>query len=64
MNEPNQTTQTFIDPVCGKEVTPETAAASVEYGAQTYYFCSPGHRTVFETDPEKYITQSTSQSQS
>ena len=53
----NATNETFVDPVCGMEVTPETAAASVEYGAQTYYFCSPGCRTVFETDPEKYIAK-------
>ena len=58
----NDTNETFVDPVCGKEVTPETAAASVEYGPQTYYFCSPGHRTIFEMDPEKYITHITGES--
>jgi len=46
--------ETFVDPVCGVEVTPETAAEKVEYGGQTYYFCSPGHRTIFEINPEKY----------
>lgn len=58
----NATNETFVDPVCGMEVTPETAAASVEYGAQTYYFCSPGCRTVFETDPEKYIAKAAGES--
>ena len=47
---------TYVDPVCGMEVTPETAAETVEYGAKTYYFCSPGCRTVFEMNPEKYTT--------
>ncbi len=50
--------ETYVDPVCGKEVTPETAADSVQYGATTYYFDSAGCRTVFESNPEKYVTQS------
>jgi P-type Cu+ transporter len=29
-----------IDPVCGMEVNPATAAASAERGGKTYYFCS------------------------
>lgn len=28
------------DPICGMQTNPETAAASVEQGGQTYYFCS------------------------
>ena len=44
----------FVDPVCGMEVTPETAAETAEYEGHTYYFCSPGCRAVFETNPEKY----------
>ncbi len=51
--------ETYVDPVCGKEVTPETAADSVQYGATTYYFDSAGCRTVFESNPEKYDFQST-----
>ena len=49
--------ETYVDPVCGMEVTPETAADSVEYGAKTYYFCSAGCRAVFESNPEKYVAQ-------
>lgn len=44
----------FVDPVCGMEVTPETAADSAEYEGQTYYFCSAGCRAAFESNPEKY----------
>jgi len=58
----NATNETFVDPVCGMEVTAETAAATVEYGPKTYYFCSPGHRTMFEMDPEKYITNTEGES--
>jgi P-type Cu+ transporter len=46
----------FVDPVCGMEVTPETAADSAEYDGQTYYFCSAGCRASFESNPEKYTT--------
>jgi YHS domain-containing protein len=47
-----------IDPVCKMEVDTETAAAKAEYKGQTYYFCAPGCKRVFERDPEKYIGQS------
>ncbi len=31
---------TYQDPVCGMEVTLETAEATSEYQGKTYYFCS------------------------
>ena len=43
------------DPVCGMDVTPETAVGKFEYNGVTYYFCSPGCRRSFEKDPEKYL---------
>jgi YHS domain-containing protein len=43
------------DPVCGMNVTPETAAGKFEYKGVTYYFCSPGCRRSFEKDPEQYL---------
>jgi P-type Cu+ transporter len=42
------------DPVCGMEVDPSKAAASVEYEGATIYFCSQGCATKFRTAPEKY----------
>ncbi|MEZ5347112.1 MAG: YHS domain-containing protein [Pyrinomonadaceae bacterium] len=30
----------YIDPICGMTVTPETAAAKVEYNGETVYFCA------------------------
>ena len=54
----------YVDPVCGMEVTPETAADSVEYGAKTYYFHSVGCRAVFESNPEKYVAQAAHEDQS
>jgi len=44
-----------IDPVCGMEVNPKSAAATYEYIGKTYYFCSPGCKASFEKDPEKYL---------
>lgn len=47
----------FRDPVCGMEVTYETAEARSEYNGQTYYFCSLSCKEDFDRDPEKYVTQ-------
>ncbi len=44
-----------IDPVCGMEVDPKTAAGSSEYKGKTYYFCAPGCKASFDKDPEKYL---------
>ncbi len=44
-----------IDPVCGMEIDPQTAAGSSEYMGKTYYFCSPGCKKDFEKDPERYV---------
>lgn len=44
----------YVDPVCGMEVTRETAANSAEYEGQTYYFCSAECCEAFENNPEKY----------
>ena len=46
---------TYKDPVCGMEATPETAAGKFEYEGTVYYFCSPGCKRDFEKDPEKYL---------
>jgi Cu+-exporting ATPase len=44
----------YVDPVCGMEVTPETAAESAEYEGQIFYFCSSSCCEQFENNPEKY----------
>jgi len=48
-------TTTFKDPVCGMDVTPESAAGKTEYQGQTYYFCSLGCKKAFDREPEKYL---------
>ncbi len=42
------------DPVCGMEVDPSKAAASVAYQGATFYFCSQGCAAKFKSAPEKY----------
>src|SRR5258708_1150956 len=43
------------DPVCGMNVDPAKAAAKVEHGGKTYYFCAPGCAKRFRQAPEKYL---------
>jgi YHS domain-containing protein len=45
----------FKDPVCGMEVSRNTAAAVAEYKNETYFFCAPICRDRFLEDPEKYV---------
>ena len=44
-----------IDPVCGMEVEPASAAGSFEYQGVTYYFCSSECLEDFREDPSSYI---------
>jgi YHS domain-containing protein len=43
-----------IDPICKMEVDEATAKFTSEYMGKTYYFCAPGCKIKFDTDPEKY----------
>jgi P-type Cu+ transporter len=45
----------MIDPICGMEVAPSTAAASHVYNGQTYFFCSHHCLAKFKEDPEKFL---------
>ena len=45
------------DPVCGMSIDPATATEQLEFEAATYYFCSPGCRSKFEKDPDRYTSQ-------
>ncbi|HEU0052068.1 MAG TPA: heavy metal translocating P-type ATPase, partial [Longimicrobium sp.] len=44
-----------IDPVCGMEVDPATAAGSSEYRGRTYHFCSRGCKTRFDEAPKRFV---------
>ena len=45
-----------VDPVCGMNVDPATAANWFDYDGTRYYFCMPGCRKKFEADPAKYLS--------
>jgi P-type Cu+ transporter len=42
------------DPVCGMEVTPESAAGTKEWHNETYFFCSSHCLEKFSADPAEY----------
>ena len=43
------------DPVCGMNVDPAKAAASVEQDRKLYHFCCKGCAENFKADPQKYL---------
>lgn len=43
------------DPVCGMEITAETAVQVREYRENKYYFCSDSCANQFDAEPEKYL---------
>jgi Cu+-exporting ATPase len=45
----------MIDPICGMEVEPSTAAGKHEHNGQTYYFCSVHCLELFKKDPERFL---------
>ena len=44
------------DPVCGMDIDPDTAAASMDFEGQTYYFCSKSCHEKFMADPKRYTS--------
>ncbi|MHB1856086.1 MAG: YHS domain-containing protein, partial [Acidobacteriaceae bacterium] len=46
---------TVKDPVCGMQVAPTSAAASVEHDGKTYYFCGKSCAAKFTANPEQYL---------
>ncbi len=43
------------DPVCEMIVNTETARWTFEHEGETYYFCAPGCRKAFESDPASFV---------
>ena len=50
-NDPNA----MVDPVCGMNVDPATAAARSDYKGKTYYFCDKKEKVQFGKEPERYL---------
>ena len=49
----------MIDPVCGMNVEPNTAAGKHDYDGQTYFFCSHHCLTKFKENPGKFLKSET-----
>ena len=43
------------DPVCGMNVEPKKAAATVEFEGKKYFFCAKSCAAKFEKEPTKYL---------
>jgi len=43
-----------MDPICKMQVDEKTAKYKSAYKGKTYYFCAPGCKNEFESNPEKY----------
>jgi YHS domain-containing protein len=43
------------DPVCGKEIDTDKAAAKISASGKTFYFCSLGCKEEFGKNPGKYL---------
>jgi YHS domain-containing protein len=50
------------DLVCGMGVDEKTAKYKTIYQGKYYYFCAPGCKKTFETNPQKYISGSSEHS--
>jgi YHS domain-containing protein len=44
-----------VDPVCGMSVDPVTAEQVAEHDGRRYYFCGPGCRTAFLSNPDRHV---------
>jgi len=52
----------FACPLCGMKVKVDKKTAALDYKGKTYYFCSSGEKIPFSKNPEKYISQESSES--
>ncbi len=57
----DRTSATYKDPVCGMEVSHNTAPATAEFEGKIYYFCADACRDAFEAEPDKYARSRQSQ---
>ena len=47
---------TVIDPVCGMDVDPATAAGKSNHAGTTYFFCSTSCKQKFDSEPTRYLS--------
>lgn len=54
-------TTTIHDPICTMAIGPSPAAGASEYNGQTYYFCSPSCKKVFDKASAKFLGEANKQ---
>lgn len=47
-----------VDPVCKMQVDEAKSKITSEYKGKKYYFCATGCKKAFDTNPERYLSQS------
>jgi YHS domain-containing protein len=53
----NRSSDSATDPVCKMTVSKANPrGGTAEHNGETYFFCSPGCRSAFLEDPEKYLS--------
>lgn len=50
--------KTVIDPVCGMTIQPESAAATLQVGEVTHYFCAVSCKETYERSREQEAASS------
>jgi len=58
MEHTGSTAKIAKDPICGMNVDPAKAAATIEYEGHPYYFCSKGCAAKFQQAPAKFLAAS------
>src|SRR4051812_16506430 len=53
---PSSPAGSAVDPVCGMQVAPATAPASLNHEGKAYYFCCPSCLKRFQADPNRYLS--------
>ena len=47
--------KTFIDPVCGMSVNPDTSPHKTTLDGESFFFCAAGCKAAFEKDPDTFL---------
>lgn len=59
--EQYQTENVVVDPVCGMRINKNTAAGEAEHRGHTFYFCISECREKFLKEPERWISERTTE---
>ena len=53
----HETADVAIDPVCGMQVTPGSAAATTTLGGRTWHFCAESCKEAFDAAPGDFARE-------